>query len=161
MLVICDIDGTIADIVERQKRAGQAPDKKNKRKFQNWLNKLQPVELLAKDRPIVGMRELLHALADNHKLVYVTGRSEKYRKVTDKWLADLHFPAAPLKMRPDKDDETATDQLKERVMLDLAIEYQDFVILVLDDDVEGVCEAMYRKHGWTHLKATANLEDAE
>jgi len=159
MLVVCDIDGTLADIVERQKRAGEAPDKKNKRKFQNWLNRLQPVELLAKDRPIVCMRELLYALADNHKLVYLTGREEKYREVTDGWLSTLHFPPAPLKMRPSKDNELETNLLKERVMLELAIEFQDFTILVVDDDVEGVCEPMYRKHGWTHLKATANLED--
>ena len=159
MLVVCDIDGTIADIVERQKRAGAAPDKKNKRKFQNWLNRLQPVELLAKDRPIAGMREVLHALADHHKLVYVTGRSDKYEEVTKGWLEALHFPCAPLKMRLPDDDELETDVLKERIMLELAIEYQDFTILVIDDDVEGVCEQMYRKHGWTHLKATANLED--
>jgi hypothetical protein len=103
------------------------------------------------------MRELLHALAQHHELAYVTGRSERYRAVTQGWLNEMHFPPAPLKMRPRRDNNTNTDDLKERIMLELAVKYQDFNILVFDDDFEGCCEAMYRKHGWTHLKATANL----
>lgn len=158
MLVICDIDGTLADIIERMKIAGEKPDKRSLKKFQNWLDRLQKDELLIKDKPISCMRELLYALSDTHKLIYVTGRCEKYKEVTQEWLDRLHFPKAEVVHRPENDWED-TDIYKERAMLELAMKHQDFTMLVIDDDPEGNCAPMYRKHGWTHLKAMANIEE--
>ena len=40
-MIVFDIDGTLADIEKRMQKAGDAPSKRNKKEFQDWLNKLQ------------------------------------------------------------------------------------------------------------------------
>lgn len=158
MLVVFDIDGTLADITYRLQKAGDAPKRASKKEFQSWLNKLQNKKDLLDDTPIKGMKKLAWALHNNYGIVYLTGRAEKYRDVTVRWLFDFGFPSGALFMREDE-DMRETHVYKEEKMLDIIKTFKAEEIMVFDDDPEDTCGIMYKKHGWTHLKAMANYGD--
>jgi len=151
MLIICDIDGTLADIRPRLKKAGSCPDKKDKAAFQLWLDRLQPEAAMRKDPPIQATIDIIKLLAKKRdtKLVYLTGRSECYRKVTLSWLKKHKCPRALLIMRPNNNWWTAKKyKLSEMKKLVDMKAPQDVVIF--DDDGGGDCAAMYRRQGWFH-----------
>lgn len=157
-MVICfDIDGTLADIEKRLLKAGDAPKKKNKKEFQAWLNKLQKKKDLLEDEPIKGMPEIARCFANSFTVVYVTGRAEKYREVTVMWLFKNLFPSGELYMRPDENMQD-TDEYKQEQMLEVVKKYGNDIV-VFDDDPEDNCGPMYKKQGWTHMKAMANYGD--
>lgn len=150
MLVVCDIDGTLADIERRVKNAGMRPPRWMTRAFQMWLDKLQKPEEMLADPLIVEVRDCIVALSKVHKLVYLTGRSNSYRKVTRRWLRTNDCPQAPLFMRETGNWQAAW-KYKEIAMKKLARKYGN-KILVIDDDGDGDCHAMYVRNGWRHLK---------
>lgn len=51
------------------------------------------------DLPNVFLRNLLHKYALSHKIVYVSGRKESARQVTEEWLVKHNFPFDGLFMR--------------------------------------------------------------
>lgn len=158
MLVVLDIDGTLADITRRLNKAGKAPLKATKQAFQSWLDKLQPETELLKDKPIKCMQDLVTSLSKTFTIVYLTGRSEKYKDVTIQWLSKYNFPKGDLYMRP-RNDFTATNIYKREQMYKIIKELKDTKVIVFDDDPEDICGPEYKKHGWTHLKAMANYKD--
>jgi len=100
MVIVFDIDGTLADIEKRLLKAGDAPKKKNKKEFQAWLNKLQKKKDLLDDEVIKGMPTFARCLAHRFTTVYITGRAEKYRETTVMWLFKNLFPSGDLYMHP-------------------------------------------------------------
>lgn len=156
MILVLDIDGSIADIGRRYDKAGDAPSKRNKKDFQAWLNKLQRKSDLLEDKPIAGMLELASAMSHKHKVVYLTGRDEKYREVTTMWLFREGFPPGDLLMRP-HEDMRPTNQYKEEQMINVVKKYEDNHILVIDDDPEENCAEVYKRHGWTWLRSMENI----
>jgi len=157
MIVIFDIDGTLADIGPRYEKAGDVPKRSNKKAFQVWLNKLQKRSDLLHDEPIACMLELAATLAKDYKIVYLTGRDERYREVTIQWLFNRRFPPGALMMRP-HEDLRETSVYKEEQMIEIVKEYADNKLLVFDDDPEENCKTFYRKHGWTWLRSMENVE---
>lgn len=157
MIVVCDIDGTIADISQRIAVAGKQPKSWVKHlfpwRFQRWLDLLQSNNALIHDTSIPGMRELLCSLAKDYDLVYLTGRSSKYKAVTRAWLDMKGFPPGHLIMRHIDSLESAA-KLKERHMKRIACGHD--TVLIFDDDGDGTCEEMYKRNKWTHLKAMRN-----
>lgn len=157
MIVFIDIDGTLANITERNEKAGSNPGREDREVYQAWLDTLQNPGDMLEDAPVDGMAPLLQTLAETYHLVYLTGRSNAYRTVTEAWLALHRFPRAEVVMRGQKDWRKAA-AFKEQAML---AKLEDFgwsetserPVLVLDDDGDGCCAEMYKKHGWTHLKA--------
>lgn len=158
MLIVIDIDGSIADIELRTSRAGKQPGKKHKAQFQMWLDRLQNNRTLARDKPIVPTVWLINRLSKRRdvKMCYLTGRAEKYRKVTQSWLDRNSCPKAPLYMRPNDNYESAM-KYKENVMLKVTEDVSAHNVLIIDDDAEGNCTKMYRKHSWCHLKVMWNV----
>ena len=152
MLIVCDIDLTIADGRDRFKGLGEAPPTKNRRALQLWLDKLQPEDKLVEDLPIQPVIDILISLSKrpNYKLVYLTGRSEKYRPATMRWLKQANCPKAPLLMRPHNDWRTPKN-CKMEMMKKLSSQYGN-EIMILDDDGAGDCSKAYTKAGWLHLK---------
>lgn len=152
-LLICDIDGTIADIRGRLQKAGNQPNRKNKRAFQLWLDRLQNDRILLKDRAIAPVLELLPALLKGSPTIayYLTGRAERYRKVTQRWLNKNKCPRLDLLMRPDGNWQSAR-AFKQTIIRDLCEKYSTKEVICLDDDGAGDCTAMYAKNGWTLLK---------
>lgn len=155
MLLVLDIDGTLADIRPRLKKAGKMPSRKNKKEMQKWIDKLQPVKALSKDRPIRPMQELANSIRGQMSpvtLVYLTGRSEKYRRVTEEWLQKHGFFPGPLIMRGNNDWRPAR-LYKEGEMKKIAEQFDSsHNVIIIDDDYDGDCSEMYRKNGWLHLK---------
>jgi hypothetical protein len=149
VLLICDIDGSIADWRERAKVAGVEPDRTDLGKFQEWLNKLQSNETLLKDKPIPQTQFLVQKAAANFEIIYLTGRSELFRDATTRWLFENRFPAGKLIMRSATDYSTAGNYKEEHVK-SLSSQYP--LILVLDDDIDGDCSERYRRYGAVHLK---------
>jgi FMN phosphatase YigB (HAD superfamily) len=150
MLVILDIDGTLADIRPRMQRAGMQPGRVDRRAFQDWLDRLQSDEMLAADEPIPGMQELAIIINQFNHLAYVTGRDEKYRSVTEAWLDKHGFPSALVHMRPSISKWLAPGDYKEAVIKKLAKPGEH--VIVIDDDPEGTVEKVCRKNGWVLLK---------
>lgn len=158
MLLIIDIDGSIADLSKRMAIAGQQPDRSNKVEFQKWLDTLQSIKSLSEDEPIYGTKHLIKYLdilnecvgKETINFVYLTGRAEKYRHVTEFWLAKHKFPEAKLIMRNNNDWRSASEY-KEDHIKELAESYVGTVIAI-DDDYDGNCSEVYKNYGITHLK---------
>jgi HAD superfamily, subfamily IIIB (Acid phosphatase) len=151
MLVIVDIDGTIANGERRFKKAGPEPKGRGP-KYWAWLKKVQTRQSILADKPVQGMKPLIASLlACGHNLVYLTGREEKYSDVTIEWLNKYKFPTFPdLYMRPTGDNRCNSDY-KESVIQQLIEPWQE--TLVIDDDYTGEIAKLCKKRGWTFLKA--------
>lgn len=154
-LVIFDIDGTLADIRPRSKRAGGMPPRTKRHLFQMWLDRLQSVAHLLTDPPIPQTVDLLKRLSKQKglKVEYLTGRSEKYRKATATWLAAKGCPRLPLTMRSNDDWRSAVGykrQEMKRIIKKHRVQGNE--VLVIDDDADGDCSLMYSRLGCLHLK---------
>lgn len=154
MIIIVDIDDTLADAQPRIKEAGPCPETTDTSKIQMWLDQLQPIDKLLSDRPFPAMLKMLQALTSTGhvELIYLTGRSERYRLVTEAWLKMHSFPEGRLHMRGNTEYNSAREY-KERYAAAIANSYPNRPKLVIDDDLDGDCSEMYRKYGLYHLKA--------
>jgi len=153
-LLVVDIDGTIADIRFRAKKAGSCPSRRNRRAFQIWLDRLQPAKSLLRDKPLYPVVSLVYTYVRHMhtEIVYLTGRAEKYRKITELWLSQHKLLIGPVYMRAN-DDWRSAAQYKQSVMKELCKRVSvSSAILVLDDDADGDCSHMYTKLGCVHLK---------
>lgn len=111
MVVISDIDGTLA------KRVNRGP-------FE-WSRLLD-------DEPNAAVVELLQALHDRgHEIVFISGRTEDLREQTLLWLSRNVGISGRLLMRGLKDART-DDVVKAELFVKLKIAKKD-VLLVIDD----------------------------
>lgn len=111
MVVISDIDGTLA------KRVNRGP-------FE-WSRLLD-------DEPNAAVVELLRALHDRgHEIVFISGRTEDLREQTLLWLSRNVGISGRLLMRGLKDART-DDVVKAELFVKLKIAKKD-VLLVIDD----------------------------
>jgi len=151
ILIVCDVDGTLADFRPRFKEAGAMPSRGQRKALQLWLDRLQPVARLKKDPPIRPTIDIITALAkiQGNRLVYLTGRSEKYRRATRYWLSKNRCPKAPLYMRKN-DDWRPAQAYKFKKMKELCAGHEN--VIVFDDDGDGDCRRMYAKNGWIHYQ---------
>lgn len=158
MLLIVDIDGTIADATRRFAEAGPEPSKNNKPKFLEWLGKVQNENSLMADQPVPGMRELIAGLTlgwrdsgERVRVAYLTSREEKWRSVTEQWLEKNQFPKTHLVTRPNG-CWMETAEFKS-IAIHAMRQNNEHVIVVDDDDQHGSIEKMCKKNGYTFLKA--------
>ncbi|OLT09583.1 hypothetical protein BJF78_30455 [Pseudonocardia sp. CNS-139] len=149
-LAVFDIDGVLADVRHRLHHLEARP--KRWEKF-----------FYAADRdPVLdeGVERLRAALAD-HDVVYVTGRPERTRALTERWLARHDLPTGPLVMRPDHDSRPAR-YVKREVLRRLAGVRP--IASVLDDDPAVV--DLLTADGWpvelaTWLPHSSTLRSAQ
>jgi phosphoglycolate phosphatase-like HAD superfamily hydrolase len=94
-------------------------------------------------------------LAEGHEIVYLTGRPERLRRDTVKWLKDNGFPEGQVFMRRNNDRRPSATMKLYR--LD-QLKAERPVAILVDDDVK-VCAAA-EKAGYTVLRADWGL-DAE
>jgi uncharacterized HAD superfamily protein len=90
---------------------------------------------------------LVARLARQHRVVWLTGRPEYLRQVTERWLAEHDLPAADLQMRPNGDRRPARVFKLGRLRHMPA----HAVTLFVDDDPEVVAAA--RASGITTMLA--------
>jgi len=105
--VIFDIDGTLSDCSHRIQFA------KNK----DWNSFFAGIE---KDKVNENTKQLIDLTYPDYPVVLVTGRPEKYREVTEKWLKDNGIRHDALYMR--KDNDRRSDTITKQEILDLYLD---------------------------------------
>lgn len=92
-VVICDVDGTVAESKERAKAF--LSGKKDWEKF---------YEAAINDEPVMAVVATVKALmSKGYPVIYITGRPEKYRGQTSMWLMKHGLEHVDLLMRSDGD----------------------------------------------------------
>ncbi len=109
-MIICDIDGTVA---HRTTRGVYDFDKAD-------TDEVDPV-----------IFELIGIMAFTHDIVWITGRPESNRQLTEQWLKDNGLPPGKLYMRAD-DDYSDAPTYKYNVWVDRLGETTD-IMFVLED----------------------------
>ena len=101
-IIICDIDGTVANNLHRQHFLTKKKD------WHNFFNNLD------KDQPILKIIEKINKLdGDGFEIIFITGRPEKYRFSTTAWLEKFFQFDIKILMRADKDRRNKVDIKKE------------------------------------------------
>ena len=139
MLIICDIDGTVADNSHRTHLI-EGPGKKD------WEAFYDP-NLLAKDPPLLVACGILNKIVHNPKmnLHFLTGRPERTRAATVVWFHKIfqNF-TTPIAMRPDGDHRKAHVYKDDMLQL-IWRRYSGEPMLIIDDDMRNA--EMYQKYG--------------
>lgn len=150
-LFVFDIDATILDVSKRYLKAGMEPDRVvNPEEHQKWVKRVvgnSTIEL-----PVKGMVDMVSALS-SQDLIFLTSRSESYRKVTTenlRFVLPIQFKPYQLIMR-EVTDNRPYSEYKEHTLTKYAQDYS--AIVVFDDDPEGKLQEVCKKHGWTFFKA--------
>lgn len=97
---------------------------------------------LEKDIPNAKVVKICQALADNYAICICTGRPEKFRERTEKWLESYGIPYNQIWMRPDNNSES--DAVIKKRMLD-SIQRTCNIVAVFDDRNKVV--DMWRENG--------------
>lgn len=142
-IIICDIDGTIADCEHRRHYITTKP--KDHDAFYAGVRD---------DKPIGNVIVLLLSLLERDyappSVTFVTGRPERIRKDTEWWLAEyLHLYPEHYQMFMRKDRDYRQDYLVKQDILDKHID-KSKVWVVLDDRDQVV--QMWRRNGLTCLQ---------
>jgi phosphoglycolate phosphatase-like HAD superfamily hydrolase len=149
-LAVFDIDGVLADVSHRLHHLRARP--------QRWERFFQTAD---RDPLLTEGAERLRAALVDHDVLYLTGRPERTRRLTERWLARHDLPSGPLVMRDD-DDYRPARFMKREVLRGLAVDRD--VESVLDDDPAVV--AVLQADGWpvelaTWLPHSSTLQDAQ
>jgi FMN phosphatase YigB (HAD superfamily) len=137
-LAVFDIDGVLADVRHRLHHLEARPQR-----WERFFHMADRDPLL-----VEGGDRLRTALLD-HDVMYLTGRPERTRRLTEHWLARHDLPTGPLVMRDD-DDYRPARWLKRDVLRGLATVRE--VASVLDDDPAVV--SVLKDDGWPVELAT-------
>lgn len=147
-IAVFDIDGVLADVTHRLHHLD--------------VNRWERFFTAADRDPLLeeGARRLRAALAE-HDVVYLTGRPERNRRLTERWLARHGLPTEPLYMRED-DDYRPARWVKREVLRELA--RTRTIASVIDDDPSVV--RVLADDGWpvelaTWLPHSSTLQDAQ
>jgi HAD superfamily, subfamily IIIB (Acid phosphatase) len=91
-VIVCDIDGTVADVAHRRHWVANKP--------KNWAAWNAAMD---KDTVHEDVQWMVTVLSMYSDLVFCSGRGEEHRAVTEKWLADNKFTYEGLYMRAERD----------------------------------------------------------
>lgn len=138
--ILCDLDATLAKIDHRLYFV-----KGEKKDFKSF----ESPENLWEDAVFYWCRSLLYAFkASSYKIIFVSGRWERTREVTEKWIKEkAGIKQFTLYMRPDEDFRPDWE-VKEEI-LNKHIK-KDEVLFVLDDRKQVV--EMWRRNGLVCLQ---------
>lgn len=119
-----DIDGVVADVRHRLHLIEGRPKR--------WD---QFFAASADDPPLDTGVALVLELAADHDVVWLTGRPERNRKLTETWLAAQGLPDRPLLMRRDRDFRPAREAKREQLR---RLRAERDIAVVVDDDPDVV-----------------------
>ena len=137
--VICDIDGTLANIDHRVHFLKDKPI--------DWEAFYRDTD---KDKLIKPIAELVHVLSRTYQIVFLTGRSENEREMTISWLRSHNADVNNSELIMRKKDDHRGDQI---VKLERAMEeglVPQRVAFVLEDRNRVV--KAWREAGYTCLQ---------
>lgn len=149
-LAVFDIDGVLADVRHRLHHLEARPPR--------WERFFQSAD---RDPVLVEGAERLRAALDECDVLYLTGRPERTRTLTEHWLAHHDLPVGPLVMRAD-DDRRPARWVKRDVLRKLSTVRE--VVSMLDDDPAVV--SLLEADGWpvelaTWLPHSSTLRSAQ
>ncbi|GIJ48702.1 hypothetical protein Val02_55880 [Virgisporangium aliadipatigenens] len=124
MLAVFDVDGVVADVRHRLHHVVNAP--------KSWTRFFAGA---ADDPPLETGVELARRWSAEHDIVWLTGRPESLRRVTERWLRDQGLPARRVLMRPANDRRPARLYKADR-LAELA--KRSTIAVVVDDDPDVV-----------------------
>ena len=139
---VLDIDATLSDTSKRIHLIEKKP--------KDWDSFFEH----AKDDAVLeeGLA-VATTLAVDHVIVYLTGRPERIRRETEKWLKDNGFPDGKVYMRGNTDRRPS--MLMKLGRLERLAEQRPIAVLV-DDDAKVVAAA--EKAGYTVMRADWGLD---
>lgn len=111
MHVICDLDGTVADLNHRRHYLDEKP--KNWKKFYGDILNDIPI------KPVIEVIQTLYIAG--HTIIFCTGRPENYRAETSQWLSKNVILPKFLYMRTKndfRDDATIKFELLQKIRAD-------------------------------------------
>jgi hypothetical protein len=121
-LAVVDIDGVVADVRHRLRLVEQQP-----KRWEEFFARA------TEDPPLAEGVALVLELAGEHDVVWLTGRPERTRRLTEQWLADQGLPTGTLLMRPDRDYRPARFTKREELR---RLRRRREIAVVVDDDPE-------------------------
>jgi len=121
-LVLCDIDGTVANNNHRQNLLKEFKDWD---KFFSQLKHDEPIEMV--------IEAVKQQVESNNLLIFLTGRPEKYREMTQDWLSEYFDEGFSLLMRKDGD-------LRNKIEIKEEIFYESFERAQIKVCFENDCE---------------------
>lgn len=121
-IILCDIDGTVANNDHRQHFLEGKKD---------WEGFFKALDL---DRPIhKAIKKISRDYEDGKEVIFLTGRPERYRLATEKWLKNHFDFQIKVLMRPDENK-------KDKLIAKMEIFEKNFdtqqIFYVLDNDKE-------------------------
>jgi len=137
-VAVVDIDGVLADVRHRLHHL-TGPHK-------DWDAFFAAAPA---DEPLDEGRAVAEHLAQDHELVYLSGRPDRCRRDTVAWLDEHDLPPGRVMLRPDGDRRPARMFKLERIAEIAA----DRTVAVVVDDDPVVCAAA-RRRGLTVFQAT-------
>ncbi len=132
MLAVFDVDGVVADVRHRLPYLNRRP--------KDWAGFFAAA---GDDPPLPTGVGLAREWAASHDLVWLTGRPEHLRRVTERWLRGQKLPVERLLMRPAGDRRPAKFFKADRVR---ALAAETEVAVVVDDDPAVAAELT--RQGW-------------
>jgi beta-phosphoglucomutase-like phosphatase (HAD superfamily) len=147
-MIVCDIDGTIADSSARALKAFGPKGDSSGATEEQWNKFFIPQEML-KDPVIPFALEVLEILRKKHHIVMLTGRREDRREPTILWLRQNDIPFDRLIMRAKKYYDMSTPEYKELVGKTLKGCTTEWDHIAFEDEpknVEALLKAGYDCH---------------
>lgn len=141
-VVVFDIDGTLADITLRRGHL-QRPDP-------DWKQFHSDMATDTPNEPVVEMYRALWSTA-RFNIILTSGRYERAREYTERWLLWNYIPFEKIYMRPNEDNRP--DHILKQGFLD-QISSSDGTILFAVDDRQQVVD-MWRRNGITCLQCAS------
>jgi hypothetical protein len=132
-VAVFDVDGVLADVSHRLHHLDRRP--------KDWDGFFAAAH---RDPVLEPGRARVRAAAEQHAVLYLSGRPERLRGVTETWLRTHDFPAGAVLLRGNRDRRPAR-VLKPQLLRQVSRAAE--VVLVVDDDPE-VCQAL-RTSGFT------------
>jgi len=138
MVAVVDIDGVVADVRHRLHHVADRP--------KDWPRFFTAADA---DPVLPEGRDTVRALAEAYDVVWLSGRPERLRDLTEQWLRRHDLPEGPVRLRPDG-DSTPSRRYKVDALRDLG---RTRTVGLLVDDDPRVLEAA-RAAGYDVLPAT-------
>jgi phosphatidate phosphatase APP1 len=123
-LAVIDIDGVVADVRHRLHLIERRP-----KRWDEFFARS------ADDPPLDTGVALVRELAADHDVVWLTGRPERNRALTEAWLTAQGLPDRPLLMRRERDFRPAREAKREQLR---RLRSEREIAVVVDDDPEVV-----------------------
>jgi predicted secreted acid phosphatase len=127
-MVVTDLDKTIADNTERERRADSIAQRDTPR----WYNEIQASRLIPLDVPVRYSREVLwHYKSEGCRVVYLSNRRKDTLEATRWWLDKHGYPKGDIILRP-KDE--SHEEFKAKWLKSLKV--RNDIMQAFDDEVE-------------------------